>query len=65
MATPLTQQPAMNDAQYQAMTQQYLEDIQRINQQMAYDQQEIELLQTETRRLLTDMQVVLKRIEAR
>ena len=65
MATPLTLEPAAEDAQYQAMAQQYLIEITQVNQAMVRDQQEIEQLQTETRRLLAEMQVVLHKIEAR
>lgn len=65
MATPLTLEPAAEDAQYRVLTQRYLEEIEQINQAMAHDQQEIEQLRAETRRLLTEMQAVLQKIEAR
>jgi hypothetical protein len=65
MATPLTLEVGAEEAQYQAQAQHYLNEIVQVNQAMARDQQEIEQLQAETRRLLTDMQVVLRKIEAR
>lgn len=65
MATIATLEPAAEDAQYQAMVQHYLDEITQVNHLMARDQQEIEQLQTETRLLLADMQIVLHKIEAR
>lgn len=65
MATLATLEPTAEEAQYQALTEHYLGEIQQINQAMARDQQEIEQLRTETRRLLADMQTVLQKIEAR
>lgn len=65
MATIATLEPTAEDAQYQALTQHYLDEIAQVNRTMERDQQEIERLRVETRTLLADMQVVLKKIEAR
>ena len=65
MAVSPTYEQTAEDIQYQATAQRYLEEIQQLNQVMARDQQEIELLQLETRGLLADMQATLRKIEAR
>jgi hypothetical protein len=65
MADTITLEPTAEDVQHQAMVQQYLDQIAAVNQAMARDQQEIEMLQTETRRMIADMQVILHKIEAR
>ena len=65
MAAPLTLDSTTEDAQYQAMAQHYLAEVTQVNQAMACDQQEIEQLQLETRRILAEMQLILHKIEAR
>ncbi len=65
MAVSQTYEQTAEDIQHQATAQQYLEEIQQLNQVMTRDQQEIELLQLETRGLLADMQATLRKIEAR
>ncbi len=65
MAVSPTYEQTAEDIQHQATAQRYLEEIQQLNQVMARDQQEIELLQLETRGLLVDMQATLRKIEAR
>lgn len=65
MADTMTLEPTAEDVQHQAMVQQYLDQITEVNQAMAHDQQEIETLQGETRRMIADMQIILHKIEAR
>lgn len=64
MATRLTRPSALDDAQYQAMTQQYLEDIQRINGQMTHDQEEIDRLKAHTRANLTEIRALAAETQA-
>ena len=65
MADTMTLEPTAEDVQHQAMVKHYLDQIAEVNQAMTRDQQEIEQLQTETRRLIADMQIILRKIEAR
>ncbi len=65
MADTMTPEPTAEDVQHQAMVQQCLDQIAEVNQAMAHDQQEIETLQSETRRMIADMQIILHKIEAR
>jgi len=65
MADTMTLELTAEDVQHQAMVQHYLDQIAEVNQAMTRDQQEIEKLQSETRRMIADMQIILHKIEAR
>ena len=65
MADTMTLELTAEDVQHQATVQQYLDQIAEVNQAMTRDQQEIEKLQSETRRMIADMQIILHKIEVR